>query len=551
MTNIKWITPSALIMLSAGMMMLASGCTKGTDKGAGKVASKADSTTFLYNIGQEPTTLNPITGTDAYNQAVQEFVIDSLMNRNLDTYEWEPALAEKFETSKDGKEFTFTLREGATWSDGQPLTVDDVKFSFDVIFDPTYNAAHSRPYYENIEKAEVTGPRTIKFKTKTKYFGNFPVIAGMGILPKHFYGDAKKGKEENKTILGSGPYMIDTYDKGVSIILKKNMNWWGFKAPEYKGRYNFEKIRLRFDKEENLALERLKKGELDFDLLTPEAYMKKAVGEPWGSVVLKKQVENSAPISYGYIGWNQRKEIFKDKRVRRALAHLMNRDEMNKKFRFGMSLPATGPWYQQSDYADHSVQPIAFDPKTAGELLKEAGWADSNKDGALDKGGKPFEITLFYSNKDVEKYFVLYQEDLKKAGVKLNLQLLDWNALLKNMDESKFDAVALRWGGGSVDLDPKQIWHSASIGKGGSNFIGYSNKEVDKLIDKAREELDKQKRIPLFQEIYRKIAEDAPYAFMFNDKFVLYAINSRIQQPKDTFKFAIGREYFAVKAAAE
>ncbi len=82
-------------------------------------------------------------------------------------------------------------------------------------------------------------------------------------------------------------------------------------------------------------------------------------------------------------------------------------------------------------------------------------------------------------------------------------------------------------------------------------IIGYSNKEVDKLIDKAREELDKQKRIPLFQEIYRKIAEDAPYAFMFNDKFVLYAINSRIQQPKDTFKFAIGREYFAVKAAAE
>jgi peptide/nickel transport system substrate-binding protein/microcin C transport system substrate-binding protein len=119
------------------------------------------------------------------------------------------------------------------------------------------------------------------------------------------------------------------------------------------------------------------------------------------------------------------------------------------------------------------------------------------------------------------------------------------------MDESKFDAVALAWGGGSVDNDPKQIWHSASIGKGGSNFIGYSNKEVDKLIDKAREELDKQKRIPLYQEIYRKIAEDAPYAFLFNDKFVLYAINSRIQQPKDTFKFAIGREYFSVKSAAE
>lgn len=522
-------------------------CTKSGDKGS--AASKADATTFLYNIGNEPTTLNPITGTDAYNQAVQNFTMDSLMNRNLDTYEWEPALAEKAETSKDGKEFTFTVREGAKWSDGQPVTVEDVKFSFDVIFDTTYNAAHMRPYFENIAKAEVTGPRTIKFTTKSKYFGNFSVLASMAILPKHVYGDAEKGKAINKSITGSGPYMIDTYDKGVSIILKKNPNWWGWTVPEYKGRYNFEKIRLRFDKDENLALERLKKSELDFDTLTPEAFTKKTAGEPWGTTVLKKQVENSAPKPYGYIGWNFKKELFKDKKVRRALAMLMNRDEMNQKFRFGMSLPATGPWYQQSEYADPTVKAIAFDPKAAGELLKEAGWVDSNKDGTLDKGGKPFEFNLFYSNKDTEKYWVLYQEDLKKVGIKMNLQLLDWNALLKNMDESKFDAVALGWGGGAVDNDPKQIWHSSSIGKGGSNFISYSNKEVDKLIDKAREELDKQKRIPLYREIYRKIADDAPYAFMFNDKYILYAVNKRIQQPKDTFKFAIGTEYFAMKAA--
>jgi len=153
--------------------------------------------------------------------------------------------------------------------------------------------------------------------------------------------------------------------------------------------------------------------------------------------------------------------------------------------------------------------------------LAKAGWVDGDKDGVLEKNGKKFEFTLFFANKDNEKYYILYQEDLKKAGIKMNLQLLEWNALLKNVDEAKFDAIAMGWGGGAVDHDPKQIWHSASIGTGGSNFIGYKNAKVDTLIDKARTELNKQKRIPLYREIYREIAADAPYVFMFNDKFAL------------------------------
>ncbi len=500
--------------------------------------------TFLYNLGLEPTTLNPITGTDLYNQTLQSFVMDGLMSRNFDTYEFEPALAEKFEVSKDGKEFTFTLRTGALWSDGKPITIEDVKFSFDVIFDEKYNAAHLRPYYENIEKAEVTGPNTIKFTTKSKYFGNFDVVAGLTVLPKHFYGNAEEGKKKNKTILGSGPYFVKEYNQGQSIILERNKNYWGNAVPEQRGRYNFQTIRMRFDKEENLVLERLKKGELHFDTLTPEAYASKTEGAPWGTEVLKKKVENLAPKSFGYIGWNLTQEKFSDKKVRRALAHLMNREEMNKKFRFGMSLPATGPWYQQSEYADPSVKAIPFDVKKATALLKEAGWVDSDKDGLLDKGGKPFEFTLFYGNKDTQKYWVMYQEDLKKVGVKMNLQMLEWNALMKNLDERKFDAVAMGWGGGAVDNNPKQIWHSASMAAGGSNRTGYSNKEVDKLIDEGIAELDKKKRIKIYRKIYAMIADDAPYAFLFNDKFNLYAVNKAIGLPKDTYKFAVGSDYW-------
>lgn len=500
--------------------------------------------TFLFNLQIEPTTLNPITGTDLYNQTIQAYVMDTLMSRNYDTYGWDPALAEKMEVSKDGTEFTFTLRSGAVWSDGKPITAEDVKFSFDVIFDDKYNAASSRPYYENISKAEVTGPNTVKFVTKSKYFGNEQVLAGLTVLPKHFYGNAEEGKKKNKTILGSGPYVLKEYNQGQAIILERNKTWWGNAVPEQRGRYNFQTIRMRFDKEDSLVIERLKKGELHFDILTPDAYTVKAVGPEFGTTVLKKKVENLQSKSYGYIGWNLTRELFADKKVRRGLAHLMNRDEMNKKFRFGLSLPATGPWYQQSEYANPAVKAIAFDPKKAVALFKEAGWADTNKDGVLDKGGKPFEFTLFYANKDTQKYWVMYQEDMKKVGVKMNLQLLEWNALLKNMDERKFDAVAMGWGGGSVDLDPKQIWHTESGKEGGSNRIGYSNPEVDKLIDQGAGELDKKKRVQIYRKVYALIAEDAPYAFMFNDKYILYAVNKQIGLPKDTFKFTVGTDYW-------
>lgn len=504
--------------------------------------------TFTINLGAEPTTLNPITGTDAYNQTVQNYILDTLMERNPDTYEWMPALAEKVEKSADGKTFTFTIRKGATFHDGKSITAEDVKFSFDVIFDPKYNAAHLRPYYEGIEKAEIVDPQTVRFTTKNKYFGNFDVVAGLTVLPKHFYGDADKGKKKNKTIMGSGPYELDKYDQGQSITLKKNKNWWGNKVDYKKGQYNFDKIRMRFIKDENISIETLKKGDLDYDGLTPEAYMKKTEGPEWGKTVEKVKTENSAPKSYGYIGWNLRRDLFKDRDVRLALYELLNRDEMNKKFRYGMSLPATGPWYQQSEYADPSVKPVKYEPKKAVALLKKAGWTDSDKNGVLDKvvnGQKrEFRFSLIYGNPDSEKYWVMYQNDLKRVGIRMDLQRLEWNAMMKALDEANFDAAALAWGGGSVDLDPKQIWHSASIGKGGSNFIGYSNPEVDKMIDEARSELDKKKRIPLYRKVYAKIANDYPYAFLFNDRYTLYAHTNQVKAPKPTFKYEIGTGYW-------
>lgn len=514
------------------------------------VIGKADAPsggTFYQVMAAEPETLNPITSQDTYGSMIEGSVLDGLLWLNSDTYEWEPGLAEKWDVSKDGLTFTFFLRKDVKFHDGKPLTAEDVKFSFDYIQDDKFKAVHKRPYYENFSGVEIVDPYTVKFKAKEKYFNNLNVIASGGfmpILPKHVYGDPSA--KVNKIMVGSGPYKLDKYDKAKGITLKRNKDWWGNAV--YPGAHKFDELYYRFVKDENTRLEMIKKGQIDFDAITPEAFTKKAVGDPWGKTALTKKVENLSPKSYGYVAWNLLNPIFKDRNVRVALGMLMNRELMNQKFRYGMSEPATGPWYKQNPYANKDTKPLPYDPKKAGELLAKAGWKDEDKNGVLEKtiDGKKveFSFSLLLGNRDNEKYMTMYKEDLKKAGINMDIKNVEFNSLLKAVDEKKFEALLLGWTGGSVDYDPKQIWHTDSMKQGGSNFISYSNKEVDKLIDKARQELDKNKRIKILNKVYQLIADDAPYAFLFNEKYVLYAHTSRMQMEKPTYKYDVGTSYW-------
>ncbi|MBX3040071.1 MAG: peptide-binding protein [Bdellovibrionaceae bacterium] len=504
-----------------------------------------------YNLDGEPPTIHPIMSTDLYASKVQAFVGDTLANRDSNTYEWKPRIAEKWEISKDNKTFTFFLRKGVKFHDGKELTAEDVKFSFDAIFEPKYEAANKRPYYEGIAKVEVVDAHTVRFTAKDSYFKNFDVAAGLEVIPKHVYSDVEKSRKMTREYVGAGPFMIEKFDRGQMIVLKRFEPWFETTGKDWKGAYNYERMNLRFYKDETVQIERMKKGDLDYIEMRAEAYVKKAEGAPWGKTVLKKKVENSGPVSYGFIGWNFRQELFQDRNVRLALAHLLNREEIIKKFTYGMAEPARGPVFNKSEYASPNVKAIEFSPKKAQALLKEAGWKDEDKNGVLEKtvNGKKVELrfALIYPNKDTEKYWTLYREDLKRAGIDMQLKFLEWNSFLKILDEGKFDAAALAWGGGDLFWDPKQIWHSSSAVVGGSNFISYKNPEVDKLIDEGRVTTDRTKRRDIFRKVYELIAADAPYAFLTNSKFAFYGVSSRIGQPGDTFKYEVGTQYWWMK----
>ena len=203
-----------------------------------------------------------------------------------------------------------------------------------------------------------------------------------------------------------------------------------------------------------------------------------------------------------------------------------------------MDLPATGPWYQQSVYADKSVKPIGLIPKKALELLRAEGRLPDG-DLILDKviNGKKEKLsfTILEPSKDFEKYRTIFKEDAKKAGVEVKIKVIEWNTFIKLLNERKFEAVRLGWSAGSIDIDPKQIWHSSSISGGGSNFVGYSNPEVDKGIDKARMTTDTAKRIEILKRVYRQIASDVPYLFFFNSKFGFYGHTKKVKGYKRYF----------------
>lgn len=514
--------------------------------------------TFYISYASEPTTLNPINSSDGYASRVQAYVVDTLLTKDPNTNEYMPGLAESWTVSEDGKKYTFKIRKKVRFTDGKPLTAKDVKFSFDAVMDPAYEAAHKLAYFQNIKSPKIIDDHTIEFEVKSKYFGNLETLAmGINVVPEAIYATQSKDNKLSKTLVGSGPYKILKYNKSKNIILTKNKDWWGFKTDQtnLKGKFGFDKIFIRFVKEDAIRMELLKKGKLTYSAVSGEEFVKKIdTSKTEWSHLNKHEVENDAYKGYSFIAWNLKNPIFADKKVRLALAYLMNRELLREKFQYGKGYLAAGPLYSQSMYADKSVKPIPFDEEKAKKLLAEAGWTDSDRDGLLDKkinGVKTnFSFSLLNPNRDLEKYFTVFKEDLKKSGIELDIKNIDWNSFIKSLNERKFDSVTLAWVSSEddIDVDYKQIWHSDSADAKGSNFIGYSNQVVDKLIDQSRAELDREKRIPILKKVFKIIADDAPYLFMFTPK-VMYVVDKDVDVKQTTYRYTVGVPYWSIKKA--
>ncbi|MCA9771502.1 MAG: peptide-binding protein [Myxococcales bacterium] len=461
---------------------------------------------IIRHLSSEPGTLNPIIATDAYEGVVNQGIYETLLKRDNASLELIPLLATGWEIGDDKLTFTFHLRRDVRWHDGAPFTADDIVFSYERIQDPTVNAPHLRVYYIDIDRVEKLDDFTVRFHYKKPYFRALEFCGGLPIVPKHVFekGDFNRNPA-GRAPVGTGPYRFVRWATGKEIVLTRNDAYWGKPAP-------LERIVFRVITDDSAGLQVFKKRELDVIGLTPFQWERQTESARFER--LSRKVSYYRPY-YNYLGWNLRRPYFSDKRVRRALTQLVDRDKILAKLLYGLGKVVTGNFYVNSRDYDASIKPWPYDPPAAKKLLAEAGWIDHDGDGVLDKDGVAFRFTFIISagSTFAEQLSTILKEELARVGIEMAIEKFEWAVFIDKIDGRDFDATSLGWSLG-VESDPYQLWHSSQAEKG-SNFVGFRNAEADRIIEAARIEFDADRRMKMYHRFHEILHEEQPYTFLF------------------------------------
>lgn len=467
---------------------------------------------LVWRLGAEPATLNPITAKDLYASWVTSgSIFESLLEYDLDKVVLKPLLAESYEVSSSGLEMTFRLRGDVHFSDGVAVTVDDIIFTYETVMNRGVDAARMANYFRDIERVVKIDERVVKFVMRKPYFKSLEMVGGMPILPKHIYefADPEEFNKHRSNLVGSGPYVFEKWDVGRKIVLQRNERYWG-KRPK------LDKIVYRIITNEVAALQALRSYDIDFMRPDPEQFADCSGDEEFIDkfYCLKYWTPGDG---YRYIGWNQAKPFFKDRRVRLAMTHLVDRELIIKHLLKGLGRIITGPFYVFGPQNDPTIEPWSYNPERAKELLDEAGWVDSDGDGVRDKNGVPFQFNFMIVSQFPfhERLAKLLKDEAAKVGIELIPDPYEWSVFIERINTRSFDAVTLAWTG-AIQEDPYQIWHSSQIENRGSNAVGFRNAEADAIIEKARQTMNAEQRNKLYHRFHQILHKEQPYTFLLS-----------------------------------
>jgi len=468
---------------------------------------------LVWRLGGEPSTLMEIhTSSSMYTRyIVSGNIFESLLRYNPDEFKLEPWLAESYEVSDDGLETSFRLRDDIHFSDGHPITADDVIFSYETIVNPGVDAASLANYYRDIDRVEKINDREVKFYMKRVYFKSLEFCSGMDILPEHIYkfDDPDEFNKRISNPVGSGPYVFERWDVGREIVLRRSEQYWG-KKPK------IAKIVYPFITNDTAAIQSLRAKNIDYMRPLPDQYTELCSD---GKFTKDFQCLSywHPGVGYFWIGWNQDRPFFKDRRVRLAMTHLVDREKIRD---YLLKNPEaqipTGNFYIYGPQYDSSIEPWPYDPHRAKELLDEAGWVDTDGDGIRDKDGVPFRFryTIVSDLQLHEQMAKLMKDEAAKVGIEVTIEPYEGSVFFQRIQDREFDAVNMAWAGGLAG-DPYQIWHSSQIGNRGSNYVGFRNAEADAIIEEARRTLNDDKRNALYHRFHRILYEEQPYTFVY------------------------------------
>ena len=446
--------------------------------------------TVVMIIESTPANLDPRVGTDAQSERIGKLIFDSLVERD-EHFNLQPALAERWEVP-DPLTYVFHLRRGVRFHDGRPLTARDVKWTFDSMLDGSLRTAKASTY-RYVKSIAAPDDFTVIFHL-TEPFATllWNVSDGAsGIVP---YGS---GEDFGRAPVGSGPFRFVRLEQDKEVVIARNVDYWGEKA-------KVERVRFAIVPDTTTRALELRKGSADIAINALTSDMVSALRHQPGL-----QVKTAPGSIYAYLAMNLRDPILADVRVRRALAHAIDRRPLIHYLWRDLARPADGVlppehWAYTGDVAHYD-----YDPTRARRLLDEAGYTTRN--------GVRFTLTMKTSTEETTRLLAaVLQEQLRDVGIALEIRTYEFATFYSDVLKGAFQLYSLRWIGGNEDPDIfEHVFHSASVPPKRANRGYYSNPRVDALIDRARREVDQGARRQLYAEVQRILAEDLPYIHLW------------------------------------
>jgi len=467
--------------------------------------------------GSFPKSLNMFLDYNSFSKEITEMLFEPLVTLHSTKNEPVGILADSWEISEDKKTFTFHIDPEARWSDNKPITAGDIQFYYDVMMDPKNMTSLFRVDLQRFLRPEIVDDKTVRIVAKEVHWANFWTAAGMVALPGHLWKDVDFNKQNFDFPVVSGPYRLKEVKTNRYIILERRTDWWGRVKKYNQYKYNFDNIKFRFMEDQNKALEAFKKGEFDaYAIYTSSIWANQTqfdqVKKGW---VVRQGIYNKEPKSFQGFAINLRRPLFQDVRVREALCYLLNRELMNEKLMFNEYF-LLNSYYPDlfPDNVNPDVELRKYDPEKARALLSEAGWR-VGADGFLAKDGKRFEMTFLTKEVDLRHHNV-YVEDLKKVGIKAEIEQLSQSTVMKRMDSHEFDLFWANWGASRL-RDPESEWHSSTADQiATNNYSGVADPVIDGLIVEQKTEMSLDKRNEILKKIDKRLNDIIPYVFLWN-----------------------------------
>ena len=442
-----------------------------------------------------PSRLNPILATDSSSSEIAGFIFNGLVKYDKDYSTIIGDLAEKF-YYENNTTLIFKLKKNVTWHDGHKFSAEDVVFTYKTLTSPTVVSPYSANF-RFVKSVEAIDELTLKVIYKQAYFKALETWM-MGILPFHLLKDEKNlmSAAFNTKPVGTGPYKLYQLEHSKNIILTANDDY-------FEGRPKIERISFHVIADPLTRFLMLKSTGLDLGSIEPMQYERQLNEKFFKDFNIHEEISHS----YTYLGFNLRREKFKNPKVRKALSLAIDREEIVDILFFKHAKVCTGPFLPRTKAFNKDVKAPLQNITESKRLLKEAGYDEKN----------PFTFEIVTSNSSAIRPYAaqIMQHQLKQAGVIVTLRVMEWQAFLNMVVfPNEFDSVLLGWGLSSTP-DPYLFWHTDNDKKGGFNLVGYNNPKIDRMIEKSQTVIDREKLSLMWKKMFKIIVDDNPYLFLY------------------------------------